>query len=78
MACAAETSSLTEKVRDEQFPGEHWDVKYFPLPFACVNSSNYLGLTYATLTYSCNFHTAKHQQHLEADTPALCSVQQVL
>lgn len=43
-----------------------WNI--FPLSFACVNGSNYLGLTYGTLTYSCNFHTVKHQQNLEADT----------
>lgn len=53
------------------------DVKYFPLLFACVNGSNSLGLTYATLTYSCNFHAVKHQQNLEVGTWTLCLVQQV-
>lgn len=64
--CAAETS-LMEKVRDEQLPGAHCDGKYFPLSSACVNGSNYLGLTYGTLTYSCNCNAVKHQQNLEVE-----------
>lgn len=53
-----------------------WSIS--PLSSACVNGSNYLGLTYGTLTYSCSFHTIEHQQNMEVDTWMLCLVQQVL